>query len=182
MDVYRIGYRVFAKDPLDGEGSFLYGGRWSSPGTRMAYTSTTLTLAMAEFLAHVKVDDFDIDTPPALIYVRATFPDAGVLTIDQIGATLPVGWDEVPAPAVDAALGDAWTRSGKSLALLVPSVHVPIETPERNVLINPLHRDFKRVTISVREFVYDRRLLAARGMAAGARIKGRTSSPSRRRT
>lgn len=182
MDVYRIGYRVFAKDPLDGEGSFLYGGRWSSPGTRMAYTSPTLTLAMAEFLAHVNVDDFDIETPPALVYARATLPDAAVLTIDQFGATLPAGWDEVPAPAVDAALGDAWTRSGKSLALLVPSVHVPIETPERNVLINPLHRDFKRMTITVREFAYDRRLLATRRTATSAAIKRRTSSPSRRRT
>ena len=168
MDVYRIGYRLFAKDPLDGEGSFLYGGRWSSPGTRMAYTSTTLTLSMAEFLAHVKVDDLDAETPPALVYVRAALPDVAVLTIDQIGATLPAGWDEVPAPAIDAALGDAWIRSGKSLALLVPSVHVPIETPERNVLINPLHRDFKRMKISVRGFVYDRRLLVARTSAANA--------------
>jgi RES domain-containing protein len=173
MDVYRIGYRLFAKDPLDGEGSFLYGGRWSSPGTRMAYTSTTLTLSMAEFLAHVKIDDFDDETPPALVYVRATLPDVAVLTIDQIGATLPAGWDEVPAPAVDAALGDAWIRGGQSLALIVPSVHVPIETPERNVLINPLHPDFTRVKISVRRFAYDRRLLAARGSAASAARKRR---------
>ncbi len=162
MDVYRIGYRMYAKDPLDGEGSFLYGGRWSNPGTRMAYTSTTLTLAMAEFLAHVNIDDFDPDTPPALIYVRATVPGAAARTIDQVGATLPARWDDIPAPAVDAALGDAWIRSGQSLALLVPSVHIPIETPERNVLINPLHAEFANVAWSVSEFAYDRRLLRAR--------------------
>ena len=107
MDVYRIGYRMYAKDPLDGEGSFLYGGRWSSPGTRMAYTSTTLTLAMAEFLAHVNMDDLDPDTPPALVYVRAMLPDAAALTIEQIGMTLPDGWDNIPAPAVDS---DSATR------------------------------------------------------------------------
>ena len=162
MDVYRIGYRMYAKNPLDGEGSFLYGGRWSSPGTRMAYTSTTLTLAMAEFLAHVNIDDFDPDTPPALVYVRATVPEAATLTIEQIGATLPKGWDDVPAPAVDAELGDAWVRHITSLALLVPSVHVPIETPERNVLVNPLHEEFAKVVWSVSEFAYDRRLLIAR--------------------
>jgi RES domain-containing protein len=162
VDVYRIGYRMYAKDPLDGEGSFLYGGRWSSPGTRMAYTSTTLTLAMAEFIAHVNIDDFDPDTPPALVYVRATVPEAAALTITQIGATLPKGWDDVPAPAVDAVLGDAWIRSGKSLALLVPSVHIPIETPERNVLVNPLHEEFANLVCSVSKFAYDRRLLTAR--------------------
>ncbi len=162
MDVYRIGYRLYAKDPLSGEGSFLYGGRWSSPGTRMAYTATTLTLAMAEFLAHVNIDDLDPDTPPALIYVRATIPEGAARTIGQIGSTLPTGWDDLPAPAVDGALGDAWIRSGKSLALLVPSVHVPMETPERNVLVNPLHAEFAKVVWSVSEFAYDRRLLRAR--------------------
>ena len=128
----------------------------------MAYTSTTLTLAMAEFLAHVNIDDLDPDTPPALVYVRATIPDATALTIDQIGATLPDGWDDIPAPAVDSELGDAWICSGSSLALLVPSVHVPIETPERNVLINPLHEAFAAVAWSVSNFSYDRRLLSAR--------------------
>ena len=172
MDVYRIGYRIYAKDPLDGEGSFLYGGRWSSPGTRMAYTATTLTLAMAEFLAHVNIDDLDPETPPALVYVRATIPDAAALTIDQIGAALSQGWNEIPAPAPDAELGDAWIRSGRSLALVVPSVHVPIETPERNVLINSLHEERAEVTWSVREFSYDRRLLSAR-VAASRSLQGR---------
>ncbi len=164
MDVYRIAYRMYAKDPLDGEGSFLYGGRWSSPGTRMAYTSTTLTLAMAEFLAHVNIDDFDPDTPPTLVYVRATILDADALTIDQIGARLPEGWDDIPAPAVDSELGDAWVRSGSSLALLVPSVHVPIEVPENNVLVNPLHAAFASVPWTVTDFSYDRRLLRARAV------------------
>ena len=168
MDVYRIGYRIYSKDPLGGEGSFLFGGRWSSPGTRMAYTSTTLTLAMAEFLAHVGIDDFDPDHPPALVYVRATIPDSAARTVEQIGAKLPSGWDDVPAPAVDATLGDRWVQSARSLALLVPSVHVPIATPERNVLVNPLHRDFSKVVVKVTPFAYDRRLLAAR--AASSRL------------
>ncbi|HEX3549831.1 MAG TPA: hypothetical protein VHT53_05615, partial [Candidatus Elarobacter sp.] len=51
---------------------------------------------------------------------------------------------------------------GASLALVVPSVHVPIETPERNVLVNPLHRDFAKVTARVRGFAYDHRLVATR--------------------
>lgn len=173
MDVYRIGYRIYAKNPLTGEGSFLYGGRWSSPGTRMAYTSTTLTLAMAEFLAHVRVEDFDPDMPPALVYMRATLPETSVRTIAQIGAKLPRGWDDVPAPATDAALGDEWIATAASLALVVPSVQVPIATPERNVLINPLHPDFQLVTVRVSPFSYDRRLLVARASAERPRRKRR---------
>jgi RES domain-containing protein len=126
----------------------------------MAYTSTTLTLAMTEFLAHVRFEDFDAATPPELIYVRATLPDRAVLTLAELGSALPAGWDEVPAPAVDAGLGDEWIRSGRSLGLLVPSVHVPIETPERNVLINPAHPDFARISHGVHSFAYDTRLLA----------------------
>jgi hypothetical protein len=68
----------------------------------------------------------------------------------------------VPAPAVHRVLGDAWIRGGKSLALLVPSVHVPMETPERNVLVNPLHEEFANVIWSRSTFAYDRRLLIAR--------------------
>jgi len=173
MDVYRIGYRSYAANPLDGEGSFLYGGRWSSAGTRMAYASTTLSLAMAEFLAHVNADDFDPDTPPQLVYVTASIPDASVRTLEQIGAELPSGWDSVPAPDADAAIGDAWIRSGESLALIVPSVHVPIATPERNLLIDPTHGHFNRVTWSVEDFTFDTRLVRARVHAAEQAVQRR---------
>ncbi len=162
MDVYRIGYRRFSKDPLNGEGSFLFGGRWSSAGIRVAYTSTTLTLAMTEFLAHVNIDDFDPDDPPALVYVHAGLPDRAVRSLDQLGMRLPRRWRDVPAPASLAAVGDTWVAHGASLALTVPSVHIPIETPERNVLVNPLHRDFAKVVVRVRGFAYDHRLLAVR--------------------
>jgi len=162
MNVYRVGYRIYAANPLDGEGSFLFGGRWSSVGTRMAYTSTTLSLAMAEFLAHVNVDDFDPDTAPALSYMTAIIPDESVRTLEQIGVDLPESWSAVPAPASDAVVGDDWLRSGVSLALIVPSVHLPIATPERNILIDPTHRDFERVTWTLDEFTFDRRLVRAR--------------------
>ena len=162
MDVYRIAYRLYAQSPLDGEGSFLFGGRWSSPGTRVAYASTTLTLAMTEFLAHVDWRDVDPETPPELVYVTATLPDHGALTLETLGVALPDGWDDVPAPADDAVIGDAWARGAHSLALLVPSVHIPLGVPERNVLLNPLHPDFHVVRWTANPFEYDRRLLTVR--------------------
>jgi len=182
MDVYRIGYRRFSKNPLSGEGSFLFGGRWSSVGTRVAYTSTTLTLAMAEFLAHVSVEDVDVDDPPALVYVHATIPDRAARTPEQLGIRLPRRWRDVPAPASAASVGDTWVARGASLALIVPSVHVPIETPERNVLVNPAHRDFPNVHAIVRGFAYDHRLVAARARTGETSGKTRPAMPRTQRT
>jgi hypothetical protein len=140
----------------------------------MAYTSTTISLAIAEFLAHVAIDDLDPDTPPSLFYLNLTIPNASIRTLEQIGVELPSGWNRVPAPDVDAVIGDGWIRGGASLALVVPSVHVPIATPERNVLVNPAHRDFERVKWTVADFAYDERLARARAQAV-------TRAPARRR-
>jgi RES domain-containing protein len=128
----------------------------------MAYTSTTLSLAMAEFLSHVEASDFDPDTPPALFYLTATIPDHSERTLADLGVDLPSDWDQTPAPDDCAAIGDEWIRSGASVALVVPSVHVPIATPERNVLINPRHADFSSVTAALDDFTFDRRLLRTR--------------------
>lgn len=161
---------MFAETPLDGEGSYLYGGRWSSPGTRMAYASTSIALAMLEFLAHVEIDD-DVDShaPPDFVYVTAELPDADVVTLQTIGVDLPARWDSVPAIALTALLGDEWIAGHRSLALLVPSIHVPRDAGEWNVVINPEHERFVQVTWTIANLAYDRRLLAARAEAAKLR-------------
>ena len=162
MIVYRIGYKRYGTSPLSGEGSFLYGGRWSSVGTRVAYTASTASLAMLEFRAHLDFEDFDPDTPPDLTIISAFFPDRAMLTLDKLGLALPTGWNARPAPAADASVGDTWVSSSASLALAVPSALLPTISPEINVLINPLHPNFANVTIEVHPFEYDRRLLQGR--------------------
>ena len=162
MRVYRVAYRAYAEAPLNGEGSFLFGGRWSSEGTRMAYTSSTLTLAMLEFLAHVEVEDFDPANAPELVFARIELPDDAAMELAEIGATLPENWTDVPAPDEVRGMGDAWIRSARSLALVVPSVLVPLEASEPNVLINPAHPRFSEVHYDLAELTYDRRLLAVR--------------------
>ena len=72
--VYRVLRKLYARTPLDGEGAYLYGGRWSSAGTRLAYTSEHQSLAMLEYFVHLDPDD----APPVLFWSRlnspATFP------------------------------------------------------------------------------------------------------------
>ena len=50
---WRIVKAKHAATAFDGEGARLFGGRWNSPGTRMIYTSATLSLAALESLVHL---------------------------------------------------------------------------------------------------------------------------------
>ena len=156
MQIYRIAYERYAAAPLDGEGSYRVGGRWSSRGTRMAYTSTTATLAMLEFRAHVDATSFDPINPPKLVVVSAEINDASVL---PLATPLPTDWRTYPAPAELTTLGDAWIADRSSLGLIVPSALLPTIVPERNVLINPQHPDFADVTWRADAFSFDPRLL-----------------------
>jgi RES domain-containing protein len=70
---------------------------------------------------------------------------------------LPVGWDAVPDGGAVRAIGDAWLASGSSLALEVPSV---LSNEEKNILIDPSHPDFPRMTFGAPvAFSFDPRLL-----------------------
>ena len=59
--------KAYARTPLDGEGAYRYGGRWSSVGTRLAYTSEHQSLAMLEYFVHLEA----ADAPRDLILVTA---------------------------------------------------------------------------------------------------------------
>lgn len=59
-------------------------------------------------------------------------------------AYLP-GWDD-PTCANSKQFGEDWQRSRLSLLLLVPSL---VARCERNILINPEHPDFHKITHSL---------------------------------
>jgi RES domain-containing protein len=67
-------------------------------------------------------------------------PDASVRRLDA--SDLPLDWRADPLPASTARLGDGWAASGRSLALLVPSVIIP---REHNLLVSPAHPDFAAI-------------------------------------
>jgi RES domain-containing protein len=43
---------------LDGEGARLYGGRWNSPGVRVAYAADSPALAVLEVLVTCRILEF----------------------------------------------------------------------------------------------------------------------------
>jgi RES domain-containing protein len=151
--VYRIVREPFSKKPLDGEGSYLFGGRWSSPGVRLAYTAEHLSLAILEYYVHIESSD----PPKDLVVVAADIP-RGLPRKVLTPVELPANWRQVPAPPDLAAVGDSFAKERKSAILVLPSALAPSES---NWLINPLHPRFAEIKVHPPEpFHYDARLFA----------------------
>lgn len=148
--MWRITRR--AHQALDGEGARLFGGRWNSEGVPLVYASVTLSLAALEYLTHVDVED----VPDDLIALEIELPDDAPTEV--LGAsTLPRDWTRSEGHPACVAAGDGWARTGRTLALQVPSAVIP---EERNVLLNPRHPAAERIrVVSARDFSFDLRLL-----------------------
>lgn len=143
--------KTYAHTPFDGEGAYLYGGRWSSPGTRLSYASEHQSLAMLEYFVHLDVDD----APGDLVLAVAEVPDDLARERVEI-SNLPANWRESAAPPELAQLGDEFAQRAENCLLLVPSVLAP---SENNCLINPAHRDYRRIVVQeVEPLSYDPRL------------------------
>jgi RES domain-containing protein len=135
-----------------GEGARRYGGRWNPVGVPIVYAATTLSLAALEVLGHVEPEE-------ARRYwcYRIDVPDAEVERVEI--ARLPRGWNAARPRAAAARLGGLWATSLRTVALLVPSVHVPTGE-ELNVLLNPRHPGFASLAIGEpRPYSFDPRLL-----------------------
>jgi len=152
--VYRVLRKRYARDPFDGEGAYRYGGRWSSPGTRLSYTSAHQSLAMLEYFVHLDKDD----PPSDLVLAIAEVPDE--LVQEKIDVRhLPANWREPAGPAELAQFGDEFAQRAEHCLLMVPSVLVP---GENNCLINPAHPDFGRIVVKGLEpLSYDSRMFRA---------------------
>lgn len=130
MRAFRLSSPAF--DPLSGEGAARYGGRWNSPGGRLAYSSENLSLAVLETLVHV--DDL-AQMPLDRHYFEFDIDDSEVepVPVDE----LPEDWTN--RRDVTRRIGDEWLHAQRSAALHVPSAVIVLET---NILINPEHPAF----------------------------------------
>lgn len=145
----------YARAPFDGEGAYRYGGRWSSPGVRLSYTSEHQSLALLEYFVHLDKDD-----PPAdLVMAVAEVPDdLGRERVEP--KKLPANWRDPAAPPELARIGDEFVERGENCLLLVPSVIAP---NENNWLLNPGHPDFRRIKARKTEtLAYDPRMFPAK--------------------
>jgi len=124
----------------------------------VVYLASSRALALLETLVHVETAPiasprffFPVDVPEEVV---ETLPESD----------LPKGWNAADVPEAARAVGDGWLASGRSAALRVPSAVLPLEP---NLVVDPLHADFGRLTIYPAERAeIDPRLVRLRSLAA----------------
>jgi RES domain-containing protein len=163
MRVFRVLRAAYAGAPFDGEGAYRYGGRWSSPGTRVAYASEHQSLAMLEYFVHLDPED----APDDLVLATADVPD-GVSRKRLQAADLPATWRKIPAPPELAQIGDEFVKNAETCLLVVPSA---LAVHENNWLINPQHVEFGRIVLNPAEPLrYDPRMFTRRSVRRKHRL------------
>jgi RES domain-containing protein len=148
MRAFRIADRRF---PIfDGTGARLVGGRWNSPGRPVIYAAETFAGAVLEVLVHANLGR----VPKTHAVIEITIPDAldrEIVTPEE----LPT-WD-AEDQTLSRAYGDQWLAESRTAVLLVPSLVT--RGREHNVLLNPQHPAFKKITASKpQEVAWDKRL------------------------
>jgi RES domain-containing protein len=148
---WRIVRASREKTAFTGEGPWLYGGRWNSAGVRVAYVSEHQSTAAFEVFAN-RVP-FILEERYKAFYLE--WPDH--LTEIFPVKKLPANWRVHPPPIEATEIGDAWVKERRSVVLALPSAISPADT---NFLLNPEHRDFKRIRIAPPvDYEFDPRLL-----------------------
>lgn len=150
MRAWRICRARFVAGAASGEGARLFGGRWNSRGVSMVYASTSLALAALETFVHLEPNL----APDDYVSIEAEIPDA--LNIERLDlGSLPADWYRIRNETLQH-LGDAWIRAGRTAAMLVPSAVI---RGDWNVLLNPAHADFAKVTFQKPQpFAFDARM------------------------
>ena len=150
--VWRSVRPKYKSQILSGLGAANSPGRWNQSGEQMIYTASSQSLSMLELLPYL------ISPYPVLIMGRIEVPDDQLLYLELDEAE---AMDLLTDSHQSKKLGSGWLKTGESVALAVPSVHVHHSgwREEPNVLINPLHPDFNVVTVlGTFDFKYDDRL------------------------
>ena len=153
--VFRVLREAYARAPFDGEGAYLFGGGWSSPGTRLVYASEHQSLAMLEYFVHIDPED----APDDLVLATADIPDN--VSRERVHARqLPAHWRETPAPPELAEIGDEFVKKAETCLLVVPSA---LAVNENNWLINPQHPGFGKIAVrAIEPLHYDSRMFRSR--------------------
>lgn len=144
-------WRISNFRTLSGEGGLLYSARWHNAGRPIVYLAASPAGAMIEVLVHLELEENEF--PPAYTLLRLEAPAS--IGIEDLHVGSRDHWKT--DLNVSRRLGDAWLKTGKTPLARVPSAILPNTF---NYLLNPLHRDAKRVRIlSATKASFDRRLL-----------------------
>lgn len=148
--VFRLSKEEYSKE-LSGVGASIYGGRWNSKGFELIYTSESRALALSELLVHLPIGLL----PNNYKIITIGIPDS--LNIETLNlSSLPSGWNSFPFTENTKAIGNNFILANSKPILKVPSA---IIKEEYNYLLNPHHKDFKKIKIlNVEDFIFNDRL------------------------
>jgi RES domain-containing protein len=151
-------WRISNYSDLSGEGGRRADGRWHERDRRVIYLSEHPALALLEVLVHLEMDVEDIPTGFRLLAVDVP----GDIPIEEITEenldSHHLAWRF--APEVTRALTSSWFAEVRTALLKIPSVIVPGTS---NFLLNPLHSDASRLTVSSNtKLTFDERLFNRR--------------------
>jgi len=134
LKVYRMTQD--GRDPKIG--AFEYGGRWNSKGIEAIYGSLHYSTCLLEILVRQNT------TKSSSLYVFSEI-FIPLMNIEIVHESDVKGWDDIDQVA-SREFGDQWLQEKRTAALMVPSmVARPIDF---NIVINPLHENFKKITWS----------------------------------
>lgn len=118
----------------------------------MVYASSSLALAAMETFVNLEPNL----RPPDLVSIEGDIPDSVEIARLDLG-DLPGNWHKTRDDAL-RRFGDEWAKTGKTVALLVPSAAI---RGEWNVLLNPAHKDFRKIKFhNPNPFAFDVRMFS----------------------
>lgn len=138
MIVYRIANKKYKQSTLSGIGAEKVGGRWNEKGTRAVYCSENVSLALLEYYVHSN----NISTlPKEILVAKIQIPKE--FKIQELNS-LPAEWNKYPYSSDTTKIFTELVNDRSFFALSVPSAIIGIE---KNIILNPLYKDFGKVEI-----------------------------------
>jgi RES domain-containing protein len=147
MIIYRFTNTKY-QDDYSGTGAKLFGGRWNEPGIAAIYSSSSISLSLLEVLVNATT----IKKLKSLALVRIEIPKSIESDVQKLSKLKTSWYNDFDYTRF---IGTQFLQSGEHLLLECPSAVV---NEEMNYLINPSHKDFKKLKISSDNFKFDDRL------------------------
>ena len=137
MKYYRLYEDIPARLPL---GFGLGGGRWNHHGVPIIYLSNFPSIVIIEILSIKGSTVARSNWKICAFEIKGPIPELGLNNI-------PKDWNKRPASRSTKDIGTLWARKMESVFLKVPSARLNLSaySDEHNLLVNPLHPDFRKV-------------------------------------
>lgn len=150
MKIFRIARTEFCD--VNGEGAKRFGGRWNLSGYPALYGCSSVAAALLERLT---IDSELFSSERYTLYSVMEFQCADSLIYIPSLSELPKGWDSIPSTKSSQEFGTSFLKDGL-LCFAVPSV---VDITSLNFIINPLSKNFSKVTWKVYPLTLDQRIV-----------------------